>query len=261
MEVQLHMQLVTKSLKGGIAQLWTAPKFKIHNYISHKVGDSFNDDGLTLVELLVASALFSFILVMTLNLVNTFEVSRANISARSNNTASAMTAMSEITKNLRNAVNLSSSATPLTFAAPYEIRFSAFDPSTNSTKSLDIVATFQSGSSCPCSLYENETSPITTSLLLASNLTTNQIITFENGVTTDGKTTASVAVPSTGTTSSTILSQIAVVSVKLNVSELNTATSATVSQAVTLSNVINGTNAAFRVPQNSELKDMRVVEE
>ncbi len=207
----------------------------------------FGDEGLTLVELLVASALFSFILVMTLNLVNTFEVSRANISARSNNTASAMTAMNEITRNNRNAINLSSSATPLTYAAPNEIRFSAFDPTTNSTKSLDIVVTYQSGSSCPCSLYEDETSPKTASLLLASNLTSNQIFTFANGVTTNGKTTSSVDVPSTGTTSTTTLSQIALVNITLNVSELNAATTATLSQSVALSNVINGTNTAYEV--------------
>ncbi|MDA8195923.1 MAG: hypothetical protein M0019_01715 [Actinomycetota bacterium] len=253
------MQWVTKTFipnaRRGAAPSKDASGAKFDQ--SPSMEGRFGDEGLTLIELLVASTLFSFILVMTLNLVNTFEVSRANISARSNNTASAMTAMSEITRNIRNAINLSSTATPLTYAAPNEIKFSAFDPTTNSTKALDLVATYQSGSSCPCSLYEKETSPKTLSLLLATNLTSNQIFTFANGVTTNGKTTTAVTVPSTGTTSTTTLNQIALVTVTLDVSELNNSTNATLSQQVALSNVINGTNTSFKRPQLSVTQIMR----
>lgn len=243
------MKSKARSIQSAIAK---ANRTKA-TIFAHFTGGKFNDDGLTLVELLVASALFSFILVMTLNLVNTFEVSRSDISARSNNTGTAMSAMNEITRNLRDAINLSSSATPLSFVAPNEVTFTTYDPTTNSTKSLDIIAEPQSGSSCPCSLYENESSPTTASLLLATNLTSNQIFTFASGTTTDGKTISSVSVPTSGTNSQTTLNQIAVISISLSVSQLNNATSATISQTVALTNVIDGTNAAyiFRTPNQS----------
>ncbi|MDA8277932.1 MAG: prepilin-type N-terminal cleavage/methylation domain-containing protein [Actinomycetota bacterium] len=235
------MQLETRSIQSAISTV-----NRIRSFLAVRSSEGrLNDDGLTLVELLVASALFSFILVMTLNLVNTFEVSRSNIAARSNNTGTAMSAMNEITRNLRNAINLSSSATPLAFVSPAEVKFTTFDQSTNSTKSLDIIATPQAGGSCPCSLYENESSPTTSSLLLATNLTSNQIFTFASGTTTDGKTLSLVSVPISGTDLTTTLSQIAVIDITLNVSQLNSATSATLSQTVALSNVINGTNTAY----------------
>ena len=207
------------------------------------------EDGFTMVELMIASAIFAVILVITLQVVNSFEVAGVNVTNRANATSSALTAMNRIGKDIRNAVVSTTSTSPVLLAAPNALTIITTDGNGNVIEAQFSVS--YTNGACPCTLNETSapydtvasttTTPVSYRFSIA-NLTSDQIFSYypyPSGTATPPSTFAmptTTSVPATGITNPQFTS-IASIGVTLTVEPLKNQPTATAFDIFSMRNV------------------------
>ncbi len=169
-----------------------------------------DETGLTLVELLIATALFTVVLIVMLQLINNFYSSSTRVSASQQASSSSMVAMNRIGKDIRNGV-VQATASPILSASPSQLTLLTTDGNGN-----DIEATFNvtpnSGTSCPCTLTETSapyslststTTASATQRLVVNNLTSTQVFSYYPAPATASPTGSTMALPTTTSIPST----------------------------------------------------------
>lgn len=183
---------------------------------TQKGGGGFDDAGLGLVEILIATLLFGVVSVMTFQIINTFASTQASITNSSQSSATAMTAMNQVTRSIRNAQTPSNQISPFVAASANSIDFYTFDQATGSTIEMIISANPITGTSCPCTLTQETINPgsSNTTLVLATHLVNDSIFSFGT-ITSPSAISISPLAISGSTTSATTLAQIASVTITL----------------------------------------------
>lgn len=202
-----------------------------------------------MVELMIASAIFAIVLVITLQVVNSFEVAGVNVTNRANATTSVLNAENRIGKDIRDAVVSTTSTSPVLFAAPNALTIITTDGNGNVIEAQFTVS--YTNGACPCTLNETAapydtlasttTTPISYRFSMA-NLTSDQIFSYypyPTGGVSPSTTFAmptTTSVPSTGITTPAF-STIASIGVTLTVEPLSNQPTATAFDIFSMRNV------------------------
>ena len=204
----------------------------------HSAGD---EDGLTLIELLVAAGIFIAIMGIVVLVVQTFFNTEVNISTRARSSNQAMTAINQAELDLRNAIVPSGNTSPFTSVSQSSITFSSQDL-TLSPISITMYTSPSTGI-CPCTLYEQITSgSTTTTRTVVAGLTSANVFSFL-AIPSPGSTTLTpMSITSTTTTSST-LAEIGGVVVTLDVQPQAGQPNTAITSTVMLQNVLNAQGA------------------
>ncbi len=207
--------------------------------LADKVGRAhpWEDDGLTLVELLVAAGIFMVIMGTVVLVVQTFFSTEVNVSTRVNSSNQAMTAINQAELDIRNAIVPSGSSSPFTSISQSSISFS----SQNLSLSPVSITMYSSPSTgiCPCTLYEQITNgSTTTTRTVATGLTSGQVFSFLS-IPSPGETTLNAISITSTTTSSSVLASIGGVVVTLDVQPHAGQPNTVITSTVMLQNVLN----------------------
>ncbi|KJF18632.1 hypothetical protein AXFE_04700 [Acidithrix ferrooxidans] len=200
---------------------------------TQKGGVGFDDAGLSLVEILIATFLFGIVSVMTFQIINTFASTQASITNSSKSSATAMTAMNQVTRSIRNAQTPSNQSSPFVSASANSIDFYTYDSATNSDVEMIISANPIAGTSCPCTLTQETINPgsSNTTLVLATHLANDSIFSFGTITSPTSISISSLAISGSATSAST-LAQIASVSITLVEAVGTTAQSSTITSTI-----------------------------
>lgn len=148
-----------------------------------------DDSGLTLVELLVASSIFSLITIAVLNVIGNFETVRQSVSTNTQATSNAMVTFNRIALDIRNAVIPTGSGSPIIYNSPSQLELyttnGAGSPitvcmivqSTGSTSGSTCPNTTAS-TSCPCTLNEYVVGSSNTYRYSVDGLTSPNVFTY-----------------------------------------------------------------------------------
>ena len=155
------------------------------------------DRGFSLVELLIAMAIFMVIFGAVAVTIYNFQGTQSNVSARARGTTSALLSMNVLTKDIRDALIPTgiNQVSPIVLASPTQLEFYTTD-GTGKVIEVNAQATPGASGTCPCSLTETVVGTGVTRTSI-SNLVSQNVFSYLP-LPSGGTIATTTSVPTTG---------------------------------------------------------------
>ncbi|MHB8190035.1 MAG: PulJ/GspJ family protein [Ferrimicrobium sp.] len=194
-----------------------------------------NEEGLTLVELMIALGLTAILSVLVFKILTTFQLVQSVTVSRYAATAEAQVEIDQLTRGIRTAILPASGGSAFTEASSSSMTFYANQGGVQPVT----IAISTAPAPCPCTVYETTTAFGGTPIISATGtqVTSTSLFTYYPAPTPTALAPQPLPIPASGTTNPALLAQIALVEVSVTTGSDPSSPPAVVTETVNLPNV------------------------